>query len=374
MPTTIAETNCTGTRTAVRTSHSANTPNRTVPSNREASSAGVSRVPVSLPSAASIDVCVMGSPQRSWGRGRPRRRPSTLRVCYGRRGWNRARRVATGPGGRISRPGPCWSSADRLRLEERLRVVLDHLDGDVLRVDVTRLGVDLQLLADHGLARGHRDALGEDRVVDALAGAVGGLDRLEDGLHRRHAVKGVVRGRSLAVLLLVGVDELGARPAGGEQLVDRQAGEREVHALRLRRLVEVGEAGEPVRRDDLHLVVVAEDGDLVLDELGAARVVDAAHEDAVRTGLLDLLEQRRVVRGLLVPGVVRHDLDAVLGGVLLEHLRDALAVGLVVVQHVALLHAEGLTGEDRGRRTLDVVGGHDPGVIALARRVVLVGL
>ena len=48
-----------------------------------------------------------------------------------------------------------------------------------------------------------------------------------------------------------------------------------------RLLLEVRVAGEAVGADDLDLGVVAEDRDLVLDQLATVVVVDAAEEDAV---------------------------------------------------------------------------------------------
>ena len=135
--------------------------------------------------------------------------------------------------------------------------------------------------------------------------------------------------------------------------------------------------GKPVNPSGaitLTLVLSPRTETLSLMSWRAAVVVDPAEEDAVGAGRLDLLEDRGVAGGLRVPGVVAEDLDAVLGGVVLEDLGHALAVGLVVVEDVALLHAEGLAGEDGGRRALDVVGGDDARVVALARRVVLVRL
>ena len=62
---------------------------------------------------------------------------------------------------------------------------------------------------------------------DALAGAVGPGDRLQDDLHRRHAVQRVVGRRVLAVLGLVGVQELRAGAAGLRSwVVDRPAKDR----------------------------------------------------------------------------------------------------------------------------------------------------
>ena len=111
----------------------------------------------------------------------------------------------------------------------------------------------------------------------------------------------------------------------------------------------------------------------VLVELRRVVVDDAAREDGVRAGGLDLVGQRAVVRGLAVPGVVPGDLDAELLRRGLGVLGDTLSVHLGVVQDVdvgdaLVLHVLRLGG------TLDGVDRHDAPVGALAGRVVLVGL
>ncbi len=97
---------------------------------------------------------------------------------------------------------------------------------------------------------------------------------------------------------------------------------------------------------------------------------DAAEEHGVRAGVSDLRRKRPVVRRLRVDRVRADDLDAVQLGRVGRRLGDTRAVHLLVVEDVQLLDA--LLGHPLGlRRSLDVVGGHDAPVGAVARRVVL---
>src|SRR5215203_150854 len=79
-----------------------------------------------------------------------------------------------------------FSSLDRPGLVEGLYAACQQLDRHVTHCDVAGL-VDAELATDDRLALGNRDA-GERCVTNALAGAVGGRDRLEDELQSRGAV------------------------------------------------------------------------------------------------------------------------------------------------------------------------------------------
>src|SRR5215471_109429 len=272
-------------------------------------------------------------------------------------------------------PGPTAASRYRLGLQIGVLAVLLEQYGDVLVVGVTGLRVDLDLLAEHRLAGRDVDpATAEHLVYHALPGSVRLGDRGQDGLHCRHAVQCIVRTGLRAVLLLVGVDQLRSRAAALDQLLGRQTGEAQVHALRLRLSAELGVADETVRCHELDLVVVTQHGDLVLDQLTTVVVVDAAHIDHVRVHRLDVLEDRRVARLLGVPGLVAEDGEAVGLGAVDERRRDALPVGLVVVQDEDPLDLQVLRREVCRGGALVVVRGDHAGVVALAGRVVLVRL
>ena len=83
-----------------------------------------------------------------------------------------------------------------------------------------------------------------------------------------------------------------------------------------------------------------------------------------------MLSDRRVVGRLRVPGLEAEHLDADLLGMQPEGVGDALAEGLVVVDHVDGLDMRELLEHVRGGRALVVVAGGQPGVVPLARRVV----
>ena len=76
------------------------------------------------------------------------------------------------------------------------------IDGDVTVL------VDAELLTDDRLLGRNGDLAGEGSVADALAGAVGDLDRLEDVLERSSTVDRIGRRRIMTELGLEVVDEL----------------------------------------------------------------------------------------------------------------------------------------------------------------------
>ena len=85
------------------------------------------------------------------------------------------------------------------------------------------------------------------------------------------------------------------------------------------------------------------------------------HIDQVGPGGPDLGENRLLVRLLVIDPLVAQDLEADLLGLDLEHVRDALAVELLVVEDENLMVAE-LFGPLRPHRTLDVIRGRHPEV------------
>src|SRR4029079_10002691 len=92
--------------------------------------------------------------------------------------------------------------------------------------------------------------------------------------------------------------------------------------------------------EQLARLVVAYDGDLVLDDLAAVEAGDAADVDAVGARGLDLRHQGLVVLSVGIPAGVAGDLEAVGLGRLLEGVSDALTVGVLVVQDVDARDAE----------------------------------
>ncbi len=221
-------------------------------------------------------------------------------------------------------------------------------------------------------SRPSRDLGVEHRLDHALARAVGGPDRVDHDLC------------GLCAVDRVRVDRLAAEPRQevlGEgrslalELVDRHAGDAEEHpGRRLAGLVDRLLGREPVRCEQLDGAVVrAEHGHLVLDHLGAVLVDQATEEDGVCAGCLDRVEERLVAGGLRIPGGEPGDLDAEVLRRVAGVRRDAEAVRLLVVQDVEALDALRLHELGHGRALVGVVR-DDAGVVARARRVVLVGL
>ena len=159
------------------------------------------------------------------------------------------------------------------------------------------------------------------------------------------------------------------------ELLDRLTGDRHVHAGRSRAgAVDRPLQGEPVRRDQLDGTVVrSEHCDLVLDQLGAVLADQAADEDGVGPGRLDLLVERLIRRCLRVVRVETGDLDPERLRRVLEVRRDAEAVRLLVVEDEDVLDADRLRELGVGSALVGVVG-DDARVVARAGRVVLVRL
>ena len=199
------------------------------------------------------------------------------------------------------------------------------------------------------------------------------LDRVQQDLRRLCAVDRIrVDPGAVEVVRLERRREL---LGNTRELVDRHARDGHEHARRRRaRVVDRLLRREAVRCEQLDVTVVRpEHGDLVLDHLGAVLVDQAAEEDGVRPGRLDLLEQRLVARRLRIPRLEADDLDVEELGRLAGRGRDAEAVGLLVVQDVHLRDAL-ILHELRDRRALVVVSRGDARVVPRSRRVVLVGL
>src|SRR5829696_81314 len=215
-------------------------------------------------------------------------------------------------------------------------------------------------LLHHGLPIGH-----------LAAGLLGGLlDRVEHHVGRLVGVGGV-RLDGVVVRLLVGLDEL--LTLFGE-LALRQAAEGDVDTLRgVARLGEELVHEDAVRTDKGDLIVAHPGPDLVLDELGRVVLDDAAEVDGVGVGLCDLVHKRTVVGRRTVYTLAADDVDALVLRGLLELVGEALAVGLLVVEDVDGLEALVQHQRDAGLALL-VVGHDHAGVVALARRVVLLRL
>ena len=223
-----------------------------------------------------------------------------------------------------------------------------------------------------------QDAVGdlhpEHVLGDRRPRAVRCGDRVQQHLRGLGGVGGVRLHRGDAVLGLELVDE---RLALADQLVGRNARVADVHALSGRscraRTGQRRADEEAVRRDQLDTGVRSQHGNLVLDQLATVRADQAAQEDRIRVGRLDLLHQCLVVGGLRIPRVTPGHLDAELRRRLLEEVGHTDAVGLLVVEHVHALGAQ-LLRQGRVHRALRVVHRDHASVVSNAARVVLVGL
>src|SRR5207248_8368301 len=124
------------------------------------------------------------------------------------------------------------------------------------------------------------------------------------------------------------------------ELLVRQTGDADVHVVgRRARAVDIRrDRREAVRRDDRD--ARAEPGPQILDQLAAVLADQAAEEDRVRPGLLDLVGKRLVRRGLRIPGREAGRREADARQDVLEVACDALAVRLLVVEDVHLFRAE----------------------------------
>src|SRR5208282_3201090 len=91
------------------------------------------------------------------------------------------------------------------------------------------------------------------------------------------------------------------------------------------------------------------------------RLNHGPHVDQVGPGRPDLGENRLLVRLLVIDPLVAQDLETDLLGLGLEHIRDALAVELLVIEDVNLVVAERF-GPLRPYGSLDVIRGRHPEV------------
>src|SRR5215217_3236969 len=253
---------------------------------------------------------------------------------------------------------------------------LDHL----VEHQLSALGLVSAVVAQRGVAVGvdrvrPQRALAilrrEERVDDcgAIVAALG--DCVADDRHRLVAIDGV-RVDLVLRLTVLGLVVLVELLAGRRQLVRSERRRRQVRLLLdvRRDLLREVHGRDAVGTEQLG---VRQRRVEVLVQLRRVVVDDAAGEDGVRATGLDLRRQRAVVRRLAVPGVRARDLDPELLRGRLRVLRDALAVHLGVVEDVHAGHALVLHPL-RLRLALDDVDRHDATVVALAARVVLVGL
>src|SRR3954452_19006615 len=256
------------------------------------------------------------------------------------------------------------------------RLGLDHLVEDELAafdpvsavVGQRRVAVLVdRVRAEHGLTV--LDLV--ERVDDGLAVAslvTGVLDRLQGDAHRLVAVDRVGLGIR-AVLGLVVLEELLAGRGVELRIEGRVGDEGLLLGLRpdlrrergLRDAIRPEQLGRRQRRVE------------VLPQLHRVVLGDAAEEDAIGAGALDRPGQRAVVRGLGVDALVAEHRDALRLGERSHLIGEALPVDLLVVQDEQLRAAVVLL-VGHLRRRLDVVGGDDAAVGALAGRVVLVRL
>jgi len=209
----------------------------------------------------------------------------------------------------------------------------------VVELDRTRHAVVLHFADRRGdrLARGGLAALGD--VLQRPDGDGGG----DVGL-------GGVRLGILAVLLLELLAELLGLRAGGRS---RGRGVVRAHHHLAADLDEVrGVHAVGAEELRLHAFLAR------LLEEGRALVVDPAEIDEVGILGLDRGDDRVEVR-LLLRALEADDLHALLLEVVLERLRDALAVGRLVVQHVGRLDFQGAGGELGAHRALHVVAPAD---------------
>src|SRR4051812_31088707 len=245
-------------------------------------------------------------------------------------------------------------------------------------------GIELTAL---GLHTAHGERIGVAVGVDAeLAGhtveILGGKDRVEDrgAIFLANLVDRVQRniGRlitihrvDLGLTIELGLVAIIPFFALAGHLRAWYAAEREIGALsRIAGGLQEGVLVDAIRAHEL----AGEAGRAqILQQQAGVVLGDAAKVDHVGVGILDLGAKRLIVLGLLVDALVALLLDTVRLGDGAEHIRDALAVGLSVVQDVHALDPQSL-GPVRGRRALQVVGRHHAGVVALASWVVLVGL
>src|SRR5918992_1295883 len=246
--------------------------------------------------------------------------------------------------------------------------VLDRLHGEFgerrVAILVEAPGAEYALVVF-----GSEDLL-QDRLARDLAVLGGPLDGVEHHVGRLVGVGGI-RLDLVIVLGLIRLDEL--LTLSGE-LALGQAAEGDVDALRgVARLHEELVYKDAVRADKGDLVVGHPGTYLVLYKLSGVVLDNAAEVDRLGVLLVDLVHQRAVVGGGAVDALAPQNLYAGALGNLLELVGEALAVGLLVVEHVDGLYPP-LFEQGRARRALLVVGHDHAGVVALARRVVLLGL
>src|SRR6266566_4335225 len=240
-------------------------------------------------------------------------------------------------------------------------------DLSVLAVPEQRVGAALELV-DEDVAAGRLavvteldrlgDTLDVDRlqvVVDLLRGGVARLDRLDEGGRRVVALGRVDRRRGVELGLVV-LGELLALLVRGAGRVD-QAWAAHDGAVGVGAARTLGQAG--VERAVSGQEPCGDAGLPQLLEQPARLRVVAAVEDRVRGRRLDLVDRRRVVRGLGVDDVGRDR------GALALHRRsdevgDALAVVLVVVDDEDLLRVQRAGDELADAGALDPVSGQDP--------------
>ncbi len=136
-------------------------------------------------------------------------------------------------------------------------------------------------------------------------------------------------------------------------------------------------AGKPAPGQDRRLVQpvaarldhVGHDLVALLDQLHAGQRAGAAIQ-RLRTELLDLGQQRRVVAVQRIDPVAAHHLHAALGGLRLERIGETHAIGAGIVQHEHRLHLELVRHEIGHVGALEGIGGAGAEVDRLAGRPV----
>src|ERR687897_1717878 len=246
--------------------------------------------------------------------------------------------------------------------------VLDLLDRELRKSGVAVL-IEAPRAEDAVVVLGGEDLL-QHRLAGDLALLGGPLYGVEHHVGRLVSVGGV--GLDIIVVpALVFLDEL--LTLRGE-LALRQSSEGDVGSLCSRSGLGDECVDEDAVGSDKEDIVVAHTGpDLVLEELGGVVLYDATEVDGVGVLLGDLVHHRAEVGRGGIDTLPADDLYTEFFGALLDLIGEPLTVGLLVVEDVNGLHAF-LFHQEGARLALLVVGHDHAGVVALARRVVLLRL
>src|SRR5215204_1012470 len=246
--------------------------------------------------------------------------------------------------------------------------VLDLLDGELRQRSITVL-VEAPRAEDAVVVLGGEDLL-QHRLAGNLSLLGGPLYGIEHHVGRLVSVGGV----GLDIIVVPALVFLGELLTLGGELALRQPSEGDVDSLCSRSGLGEECVDEDAVGSDKEDVVVAHAGpDLVLEELGGVVLYDATEVDGVGVLLGDLVHHRAEVGRGGIDTLTADDLYTEFFGALLDLVGEPLAVGLFVVEYVDGLHAF-LFHQEGARLALLVVGHDHTGVVALARRVVLLRL